>query len=91
MAEHLVFEDDTVRIFENQGENFTVRRTEWKPGSTGSNRQAIEVAARQALAANRAFVASTPTAAQATAQVKALSRQVNGIIRLLFDQLDATD
>jgi hypothetical protein len=56
-----------------------------------SNRDGIEAAARGALAANRAFVASTPTTAQATAQVKALSRQVNGIIRLLLGQLDGTD
>lgn len=54
-------------------------------------RQTIEDAARQAIAANKAFVASTPTAAQTTAQVKALSRQVDGVIRLLLGQLDAAD
>lgn len=55
------------------------------------NREAIRAAAAQALTANRSYVASTPTAAQTTAQVKALSRQVNGLIRLLLDALDGTD
>lgn len=55
------------------------------------NADDIRTTARQALAANRAFVASTPTAAQTTAQVRALSRQVNNVIRLLLNQLDATD
>lgn len=55
------------------------------------NEQTIRQQAASALASNRAYVASTPTAAQTTAQVKALSRQVNGLIRLLLNQLDATD
>lgn len=55
------------------------------------NRALIRTQALTALAANRAYIASTPTAAQATAQTKALSRQVNGIIRLLLNELDATD
>lgn len=56
-----------------------------------TRRQTIEDAARQALTSNRAFVASSPTAAQTAAQVKALSRQQNGIIRLLLGALDNTD
>lgn len=53
---------------------------------------AIRDNARQALAGNRTYVGTaTPTAAQTTAQVKALSRQVNGIIRLLLNELDGTD
>lgn len=55
------------------------------------NRQTIEQRAVVALQANRDFIASTPTAAQTAAQVKALTKQMNGIIRLLLNQLDGTD
>lgn len=58
----------------------------------GQNRTTIETQAAAALAGNKTYAAlATPTAAQTTAQVKALSRQVNGVIRLLLGQLDATD
>ena len=56
------------------------------------NADAIRATALNALAANRTYVAlATPTAAQTTAQVKALTRQMNGVIRLLLNQLDGTD
>jgi hypothetical protein len=43
-------------------------------------------------AANRTFVAlNSPTNAQNAAQIKALTRQINGVIRLLLGQLDGTD
>lgn len=52
----------------------------------------IKAAAVDALAANRTYIARTsPTAAQTTAQVKALSQQNNGLIRLLLGLLDGTD
>jgi hypothetical protein len=57
----------------------------------GGNEQTLRDQAEQALAVNRAFVASTPNQAQTLAHVKALSRQSNGIIRLLLDRLDGTD
>lgn len=57
-----------------------------------ANEQTIRDAARQALAGNRAYVAiNNPTAAQTTAQVKALTRQMNGVIRLLLGDLSGTD
>ena len=62
------------------------------PTPADLNRRTIENQARAALDANRAYVAlAAPTAAQTTAQVKALSRQVNGAIRLLVNALDGTD
>ena len=56
-----------------------------------ANQRAMHDAARQALAANRAYIASTPTAAQTVAQVKALTRQVNALIRLQLNDLSGTD
>lgn len=56
------------------------------------NRDAIEQQARQALATNRTYIAlASPTAAQTAAEVKALARQNNGLIRLLLGLLDGTD
>lgn len=56
------------------------------------NRATIEQQAASALAGNKAFAAlSAPTQAQTLAQVKALSLQNNGIIRLRLGKLDATD
>lgn len=57
-----------------------------------TNGKTIEQQARQALTANRTFLAlTTPNNAQAIAQVQALTRQTNGIIRLLLNELDGTD
>lgn len=52
----------------------------------------LRQAAANALATNRTYIGlATPTAGQTTAQVKALSRQNNALIRLVLGQLDATD
>lgn len=65
-------------------------RPEYDPAI--ANQRSIEDAARAALANNRTFLANTsPTAAATTAQVKALTRQNNGIIRLLLNELNGTD
>lgn len=57
-----------------------------------TNRATIEDRARTALATNRTFLGlSSPTNAQNAAQIKALTRQMNGVIRLLLGQLDGTD
>lgn len=52
------------------------------------NRELIEKRARQALKSNRDYLQSNPTAAQVKAQVEALTRQVNGLIRLTLNELD---
>lgn len=57
-----------------------------------NNSVTLRQQAAAALAGNRTYVAlASPTNAQTTAQVKALSRQVNGVIRLLLGQFDGTD
>lgn len=56
------------------------------------NEETLQNQALQALQNNRDFLAiTTPTNAQVLAQVKALSRQNNGIIRQLLGFLDGTD
>lgn len=56
------------------------------------NRMTLEEQAAQALAGNRAFLAiASPSNAQVLAQTKALTRQNNGIIRLLLNLNDGTD
>ncbi len=56
-----------------------------------TNQTTLTAQALDALATNRAFIASTPTNTQVVAAVKALARQNNGLIRLLLGRLDATD
>lgn len=56
------------------------------------NEDAIRKAAATALETNRTFLAvASPTNAQTLAQVKALTRQNQGVIRLALNMLDGTD
>jgi hypothetical protein len=56
------------------------------------NRDTIEAQAVAALARNRALIAdANVTTAEAVAAVKDHARQLNGIIRLLLNDLDGTD
>ena len=56
------------------------------------NRAAITAQAANAMQGNRDFVAlASPSNAQTLAQVKALSRQANALIRLALSQVDGTD
>lgn len=57
-----------------------------------TNETTLRSQADAALATNRAFLAlGSPNNAQTLAQVKALTRQNIGIIRLLLRKLDGTD
>lgn len=57
------------------------------------NGETLHAQAMTAMANNRAFLAIVPplTNAQVVAQVNALTRQINGVMRLLLNQLDGTD
>lgn len=60
--------------------------------TANTNRATIQTQATDALAANRTFLGiASPTNAQTLAQVKALTRQNQGIIRLLLNELDGTN
>lgn len=57
-----------------------------------ANALAIRTQAQQAFLDNRAFLAiGSPTQAQTLAQVRAITRQMNGAMRWLFQQFDGTD
>lgn len=56
-----------------------------------ANERAIDGKVDAALAVNDAFLAlASPTTAQTLAQVKALTRECSGLIRLLRRKLDST-
>lgn len=60
--------------------------------TSDANRATIEAQAATAIQANKTFLAlASPSNAQIAAQVKALTRQNNGVIRLVLGQLDAAD
>ena len=57
-----------------------------------ANKKTLEERAIKALESNKAFLALTsPTNAQVLAQVKALTRQVNGVMRLSLNKLGTVD
>lgn len=92
MAEIVIAETADYRIVRNTSPAGFTDTIEFNPGTQGANQATLEDLARQALVTNRTYVAiASPTAAQTTVQVKALSRQMNGLIRLLLGQLDGTD
>ncbi len=76
-------------------ETWTVRaktQAELDSSAITTNEADLIARAKTALTANAAFLAAkNPTTAQAVAQVKALTRQVNALIRLVGRDLLSTD
>jgi UDP-glucose 6-dehydrogenase len=57
-----------------------------------NNATTLRAALTTAHTANKTFIAiTTPNTAQNSAQIKALSRQQNSVIRLMLSMLDGTD
>lgn len=62
------------------------------PAVAEGNEKTIRSRTGVALQTNAAYLAlATPTAAQTTTQVKALTRQVSGLLRLVDNRLEAAD
>lgn len=89
MAEVVVRDTPEYTLYRDAGPGWVSERVEWKPGSAAYNEQQIRDKARQALASNASFLAlATPTNAQTVAQVRALTRQTNALLRLYLDALN---
>jgi hypothetical protein len=81
----IIYEDAEIQVIETITTNGKTVQTINKPGSRGANRETIMVRASAALTTNATFLAlANPTTAQAITQVKVLTRECNGLIRLLL-------
>lgn len=70
----------------------TAQAAEARAATERTNATTVRDKASTALADNKAFLAvASPTNAQVVAQVKALTRQNNALIRLALNRFDATD
>lgn len=97
----IIYEDDQVQIVETVTPNGRTLQFINKPGSVGDNLDLLKSRAEKALTTNATYLAqpaypASPTTAQRDAairairaQVDALTRQANGLIRLELSQLDS--
>lgn len=82
----------TVETYDSKGKLVDTRQVTITTTPEQDNGDTLRSQALAALTTNRTYVARTsPTAAQTTAQVQALSQQNNGLIRLLLGLLDGTN
>lgn len=82
----------TVETYDSTGKLLGTRTVQYDVSTEQANDETIRQQALDALTTNRTYIArQSPTAAQNTAQIQALTRQVNGLIRLVLGRLDATD
>lgn len=66
--------------------------TPYVPDPTLANEGTVRQQLQAALAANRTFLAiPSPTQTQVRDQAQALTRQLNGVIRMLLNQFDGTN
>lgn len=88
--------DGTVRYFDDNGVEVSLTQIltahAASPAAVAEkNRRDLLSKAASALDVNAAYLARTaPTTAQNTAQIKALTREVNALIRLMVKALDTT-
>lgn len=91
MAETIDRETPDYIVWREEREGAVTVRFEVKAGSVLLNEPALEAKAVQALGINQAYLAlASPTNAQNVAQIRALTRQTNALIRLLLNLVDDT-
>lgn len=92
MAEQIIQDADEYVIYGEDRPGVTTRRVVPRPGTAAANRDDIMRKAQQALTVNDNYLGvASPTNAQVAAQVKTLTRECSGVIRLLLGALDTTD
>lgn len=88
----LISEDANVQVWATRTVNGGTVESRVKAGSDADRGQQLQVRLQQAIAANSTYIAlASPTVAQNTAQLKAISRQVQALLRMRLGQFDSVD